>query len=91
MKILFVSIVIFLLASCSKENASAPAVPTSADRNKFIGTWGGMYGCGTPQPDTLIIRLGSGEVDFQHYHSCTIFVYRYGDWILKRAKHNNNA
>jgi len=57
---------LILLASCSKPNSSEPTGPTSADRAKFVGTWAGSYSCpgGTPTPDTLVIRLGSGALDF---------------------------
>lgn len=49
-------------ASCS-DDATAP---TSADRAKFVGTWGGSYTCpgGGPFSDTLVIDLGGGQLDF---------------------------
>jgi hypothetical protein len=39
---------------------------TSADRDKFVGTWAGHYGCpdyGVTIEDTLIIKAGSGDLD----------------------------
>ena len=58
-----------LFAACSSGSGatSGPAGPASADRDKFVGTWVGNYGCpgiGDPLSDTLIIALGSGELDF---------------------------
>lgn len=57
---------LILLASCSKQNSNEPTGPSSADRAKFVGTWAGSYSClgGAPTPDTLVIRLGSGALDF---------------------------
>ncbi|MGB2866964.1 MAG: hypothetical protein WBD36_00810 [Bacteroidota bacterium] len=63
-------VVVFVILefSCkpSVTNSDESAKPTSADRAKFVGTWGGSYSClgGSPTPDTLIIRLGSGALDF---------------------------
>lgn len=50
--------------SCSK--SSSDNEPTSADRDKFVGTWAGTYSCsgGIPVSDTLVISLGSGALDF---------------------------
>jgi hypothetical protein len=55
-----------LLASCSTPSSNESTGPTSADRAKFVGTWAGSYSClgGAPTPDTLVIRLGSGALDF---------------------------
>ena len=54
-----------LLESCSKPSSNGPTGPTSADRANFVGTWAGSYSCpgGAPNPDTLVIRLGSGALD----------------------------
>jgi hypothetical protein len=44
-------------------SASVP-VSSSADRDKFVGTWTGTYGCvGVSIKDTLTISRGSGERD----------------------------
>lgn len=52
-----------LLISCGSDEPTAPA---SADRAKFVGTWGGSYACpgGGPTADTLVIDLGAGALDF---------------------------
>lgn len=57
---------LILLVSCSKPGSNEPTAPTSADRAKFVGTWAGAYSClgSKPTPDTLVIRLGSGTLDF---------------------------
>ena len=57
---------LILLASCSKSSSEESTGPTSADRAKFVGTWAGSYSClgGAPTPDTLVIRLGGGALDF---------------------------
>jgi hypothetical protein len=57
---------LFVVAACGG-SSSGKAAPVSADRDKFVGTWVGNYGCpglGDPLSDTLIIALGSGELDF---------------------------
>lgn len=66
MKTTLVFILLILLASCSKENTNAPTPLSTADRTKFVGTWAGSYSClgGSPTPDSLVIRLGSGTLDF---------------------------
>ena len=53
----------FWTASCGSDD---PAGPTSADRTKFVGTWGGSYACpgGAPTADTLVIALAGGALDF---------------------------
>jgi hypothetical protein len=40
-------------------------VATSADRDKFVGTWTGKYGCDvkTTIDDKMIIKAGSGALD----------------------------
>jgi hypothetical protein len=41
---------------------------TSADRDKFVGTWSGHYGCpdlGDPIEDKMIIEAGSGDLDLK--------------------------
>jgi hypothetical protein len=66
MKMTLAVALMILLASCSKPNSNEPTGPLSADRAKFVGTWAGSYSClgGAPTPDTLVIRLGSGTLDF---------------------------
>lgn len=53
----------FLMASCDGDGSTEP---TSADRDKFVGTWAGSYSCpgGNPFPDTLVVSLGGGALDF---------------------------
>jgi hypothetical protein len=52
-----------LMASCEGNGSTEP---TSADRDKFVGTWAGSYRCpgGEPFPDTLVVSLGGGALDF---------------------------
>ena len=52
-----------LTTSCGGDKVTAP---TPADRAKFVDTWAGSYSCpgGAPSPDTLVIRLGGGALDF---------------------------
>jgi hypothetical protein len=52
-----------LTASCGGDASTGP---TAADRATFVGTWAGHYSCvgGAPAPDTLVIRLGPGALDF---------------------------
>jgi hypothetical protein len=59
-------VLLILLTSCSKPSSNESTGPTSADRTKFVGTWAGSYSCagGNPTLDTLVIRLGSGTLDF---------------------------
>jgi len=54
-----------LMASCDDDGSTEPT-PTSADRDKFVGTWAGTYRCpgGNPFPDTLVVSLGGGALDF---------------------------
>lgn len=56
------ALTVLLTASCGDE----PTAPTSADRTKFVGTWGGSYACpgGGSVADTLGIALGAGALDF---------------------------
>src|SRR5580765_70422 len=55
--------VVLLAASCGGDGSTAPS---SADRAKFVDTWAGSYSCpgGAPTPDTLVIGLGGGALDF---------------------------
>jgi hypothetical protein len=41
--------------------------PTSADRDKFVGTWTGNYGCAITEKfaDTMTIEAGSGDLDLR--------------------------
>ena len=66
MRALFVVVIMVLFASCSKPNSSEPKGPVFDDRSKFVGTWAGSYSClgGTPNADTLVIRLANAELDF---------------------------
>lgn len=52
-----------LTMSCGGNGSTEP---TSADRNKFVGTWAGTYSCpgGAPASDTLAIDFGGGALDF---------------------------
>ena len=58
-----VALAVLLTASCGSDESTGP---TSADRTKFVGTWGGSYTCpgGGPTADTLVIALGGGPLDF---------------------------
>jgi hypothetical protein len=52
----------------SPASASIPAsglAATSADRDKFVGTWTGKYGCdaNTTIDDKMVIKAGSGNLD----------------------------
>ena len=51
-----------LMVSCSDGSTG----PTSADRTKFVGTWGGSYTCpgGGPTADTLVMNLGATPLGF---------------------------
>jgi hypothetical protein len=56
------------VAACggSSSTGSTGSSITSADRDKFVGTWSGHYGCadlGVTIEDTLIITAGSGDLD----------------------------
>jgi len=57
------ALVALFLASCGGDESTQP---TSADRDKFVGTWAGSYRCpgGAPLPDTLVVNLGGGALDF---------------------------
>jgi len=52
-----------LTASCGGNGTTEP---TSADRDKFVGTWAGSYTCPgvSPASDTLVISLGGGALAF---------------------------
>lgn len=56
--------VVLLLTTFCDGNGSTE--PSSADRAKFVDTWAGSYSClgGAPTPDTLVIDLGGGALDF---------------------------
>jgi hypothetical protein len=53
--------------SSAPGGGSAPAggSATSADRDKFVGTWTGHYGCDvkTTTDDKMIVKAGSGDLD----------------------------
>jgi hypothetical protein len=55
------------VAACggSSSSSGGSKAATSADRDKFVGTWTGQYGCfaGATGSDTLIITAGSGDLD----------------------------
>jgi hypothetical protein len=57
------ALAVLLTASCGGDGSTAPS---SADRAKFVDTWAGSYSClgGAPTPDTLVIGLGGGALDF---------------------------
>jgi len=61
--LLALPLVALLMASCDGDESTEP---TSTDRDKFVGTWAGSYGCpgNTPVPDTLVVGLGGGALDF---------------------------
>jgi hypothetical protein len=46
---------------------TAAAGPTSADRDRFVGTWTGNYGCdpAATLADKMIIEAGSGDLDLR--------------------------
>lgn len=52
-------------SSSTGSSSAAASGRTSADRDKFVGTWVGHYGCasGATIEDTLIITAGSGDLD----------------------------
>lgn len=54
------------LTSCGEEPSTSGSGPTSSDRDKFVGTWVGVYACpGIPGvADTLRIALGPQMLDF---------------------------
>jgi hypothetical protein len=56
---------LFIFFTCSKSNSDDSDQPSSADLAKFVGTWAGSYSCagGDLTPDTLIISLGSEELE----------------------------
>ena len=49
----------------SGSSAPAGGSATSADRDKFVGTWTGKYGCDvkTTIDDKMIVKAGSGSLD----------------------------
>lgn len=62
---------LFVVAACAGSSSGKTTGPASslasADRDKFVGTWTGSYGCaglGTPVSDKLTIAIGSGDLDF---------------------------
>jgi hypothetical protein len=61
--VVVLGLVALLLASCDGDGSTEPK---SADRDKFVGTWAGSYGCpgNAPVPDTLVVSLGGGALDF---------------------------
>jgi hypothetical protein len=70
MKKVFAAALVAMLiavAACggSSSTGSTGSSVTSADRDKFVGTWTGHYGCavGATIEDTLIIKAGSGDLD----------------------------
>jgi hypothetical protein len=51
--------------SSSSTSGTGGGGPTSADRDKFVGTWNGNYGCpgiGDNVGDAMVIRAGSGDL-----------------------------
>ena len=58
-----VALAALLTTSCGGNMSTEP---TSADRDKFVGTWAGSYSCpgGAPTSDTLVVGLGGGALDF---------------------------
>lgn len=60
-----------LIVACGGDN---PAGPSSSDRQKFVGNWAGSYACSFPDPaDTLMIALGSGDLDFKITLHASVF------------------
>jgi len=57
------ALAVLCAASCGGDGSTEP---TFADRDKFVGTWAGSYRClgGAPFPDTLVVSLGGGALDF---------------------------
>jgi hypothetical protein len=47
------------------ESSGSSTAATSADRDKFVGTWTGNYGCAgiAPIADKMTIQAGSGDLD----------------------------
>lgn len=50
---------------CSSDNGKSPIAPSTADLEKFIGSWASMYGCSNPPDDTLIISRGPSDLSFK--------------------------
>jgi hypothetical protein len=54
------------VAACgSSSSGGGGSGPTSADRDKFVGTWNGNYSCEFTDKfaDTMIVEAGSGDLD----------------------------
>jgi hypothetical protein len=59
-----------VVAACggsSSTGSTGGSSLTSADRDKFVGTWTGHYGCaeGATIEDKMIIEAGSGDLDLK--------------------------
>jgi hypothetical protein len=65
MKTNLVFALFLLFISCSKSDSDDSDQPTSADMDKFVGTWAGSYNCPGSDAtlDTLIISLGNNEFE----------------------------
>jgi hypothetical protein len=55
------------VAACGGSSSTAQSGPTSADRDKFVGTWNGNYKCDFTDAfaDTMIVEAGSGDLDLR--------------------------
>ena len=53
------------VAACGGSSSNGGSAASSADRDKFVGTWTGNYGCavGATLADKMIIKAGSGDLD----------------------------
>jgi hypothetical protein len=53
------------VAACGGSSSNGGSGASSADRDKFVGTWTGNYSCDvtTTFPDKMIIKAGSGDLD----------------------------
>lgn len=61
---------LIVVAACGGSSSTGSTGPsiTSADRDKFVGTWTGHYGCadlGVTIEDKMIMEAGSGDLDLK--------------------------
>jgi ABC-type glycerol-3-phosphate transport system substrate-binding protein len=56
-------LVAVVIGACGGSSSSGAA--TSADRDRFVGTWTGHYGCSPTEmlADTMVIAAGTGSLD----------------------------
>jgi hypothetical protein len=56
-----------VVSACGGSSATGGSAATSADRDKFVGTWTGNYSCpgGDAFADKMVIEVGSGDLDLR--------------------------